>query len=313
MANVIQETAVDLNNNVNTNVNMMTMLMEDYDDVEGGDSSMMLMMNVPGDSNDADNAIMAMDDDVCPTMTECEEDRKLLEAFLNETDIDLIENPTGNDTTGGGIGIGIGGIVANGGNGRNVRQVSDGTNSQATVATTTTTTHTPTPPPVVTTLLTGRPPIQLYLSCNPDHLSEYQCLIRKNIELFEATDVDVRSRIKGRNKPIVLGQVGIRCMYCRHVDPQLRGRGAMYYPHKLSGIYQAAQILSQGHLMNDDRAVCAYVPESLKGELKRLKAVKSDMTTAGKDYWAATAKALGVYEDEYGLRFEERLGMVRHH
>jgi hypothetical protein len=187
---------------------------------------------------------------------------------------------------------------------QNFRQVSDSTgenssnndNDDSAVIT-------PTP------VMTGRPPILLYLSCNPDHLSEYQCLIRKHIELFEANHSEVQSRIKGRNKPIVLGQVGIRCRYCAHVTPpHTRARGAMYYSHKLAGIYQSAQILSQGHLLE----LCPFVPAELREEMKALKSKKVSAATSGKDYWANTAKALGVYEDQYGLRFEERLGIVRH-
>ena len=35
-------------------------------------------------------------------------------------------------------------------------------------------------------VVTGRPPVLLYLSCDPDSLTPYQVLVRKQIELFEA-------------------------------------------------------------------------------------------------------------------------------
>lgn len=54
--------------------------------------------------------------------------------------------------------------------------------------------------------LTGRSPIVLYMSCDDESLSEYQCLVRKNIELFEATQIDADSNAQGRNKPIVMGK-----------------------------------------------------------------------------------------------------------
>lgn len=160
--------------------------------------------------------------------------------------------------------------------------------------------------------LTGRPGTPLYLSCNPDYLSDYQCLLRKTIELFEANEMDINSRIKGRNKPIVLGQVGIRCCHCAYVLPiERRGKGSMYFPGSLLGIYQAAQTLAQQHLLPDNPTVCPNVPSDIRARLKELKTKTHSSATAGKEYWALTAKVLGVFQDQYGLRFEQRLGMVR--
>eukprot|EP00934_Nitzschia_sp_Nitz4_P009216 Nitzschia sp. Nitz4//scaffold115_size69933//1871//2638//NITZ4_005994-RA/size69933-processed-gene-0.116-mRNA-1//-1//CDS//3329533475//9206//frame0 len=161
-------------------------------------------------------------------------------------------------------------------------------------------------------LLTGRPSVPLYLSCNPDHLSEYQCLLRKNIELFEATDHYVTSTIKGRNKPIVKGQVGLRCCHCAHVFPlEKRGRASMYFPRTMLGIYQAAQTLAQQHILMDD-TTCPHIPPQVREELRLLKTKTHSSASEGKEYWAATAKVLGVYEDADGLRFEERFGIVRY-
>lgn len=149
--------------------------------------------------------------------------------------------------------------------------------------------------------LTGRAPIVLYMSCDDESLSEYQCLVRKNIELFEANQVDVDSNAQGRNKPIVLGQVGIRCRHCTMLPPKNRSRGAMYYPAKLAGLYQAAQNQANGHLVQH----CNRIPPNIRSELVRLKDCKSS-AGGGKKYWADGVKVLGVYEDANGLRFEKR-------
>lgn len=149
--------------------------------------------------------------------------------------------------------------------------------------------------------LSGRPPIGLYMSCDEEALSEYQCLVRKNIELFEALPVDVESNAQGRNKPIVLGQVGIRCRHCALLPPKKRARGAAYYPSELKGLYQAAQNQAKGHLEKH----CNHIPPATRAELLRLKDSKSS-AGSGKNYWADGVRVLGVYEDRQGLRFEKR-------
>lgn len=149
--------------------------------------------------------------------------------------------------------------------------------------------------------LSGRSSIALYMSCDDEALSEYQCLVRKNIELFEATHVDVESNAQGRNKPIVLGQVGIRCRHCTMLPPKNRSRGAMYYPAKLDGLYQAAQNQAKGHLTKH----CHHIPPHIRSELLRLNDHKSS-AGGGKKYWGDGVRVLGVYEDEHGLRFEKR-------
>jgi hypothetical protein len=150
--------------------------------------------------------------------------------------------------------------------------------------------------------LSGRPPNMLYLSCDPDNLSRYQVAVRRNIEIFEAQEIDVESGAQGRNRPVVLGQVGIRCRFCAHVPPKERTRGAMYYPSKLLGVYQAAQNLATTHLCES----CTRVPSELRAELCLLRDQKSSpggKVLGGKVHWAKTMEALSVHEDEYGLRY----------
>jgi hypothetical protein len=151
--------------------------------------------------------------------------------------------------------------------------------------------------------LTGRPPNGLYLSCDPDHLSPYQVAVRRHIEAFEAHDIDVDSGAQGRNRPVVLGQLGIRCRWCAHVAPKERTRGAVYYPSKLLGVYQAAQNLAKNHLCES----CTNVPANLRTELCLLRDKKSSVS-GGKGHWAKALEALSVHEDEHGLRYGHFLG-----
>lgn len=87
--------------------------------------------------------------------------------------------------------------------------------------------------------LTGRPPVSMYLDLDVNNLSEYQCFLRKQIELFEAKTEDLQYNAQKMNKAVVLGQVGIRCKHCAHEDPWTRTRGAVYYSASLGGLYQA--------------------------------------------------------------------------
>jgi hypothetical protein len=61
--------------------------------------------------------------------------------------------------------------------------------------------YVPTPPPPRSA---GTP---LALSCDDEQLSEYQMLVRKQLEVFEAQPEDVESNTQGRKKQVVLGQV----------------------------------------------------------------------------------------------------------
>lgn len=88
----------------------------------------------------------------------------------------------------------------------------------------------------------SNPGISLALKCDSDQLSEYQILVRQQLEIFEASEVDVSSNTQGRKKQIFLGQVGIRCRHCAPFPLRERGKGAVYYPTKLEGVYQASQV-----------------------------------------------------------------------
>ena len=146
--------------------------------------------------------------------------------------------------------------------------------------------------------LTGRPAVPLSIEADERTLSEFQRLVRKHIELFEAKQEDVESNAQGRNRPIVLGQVGIRCCHCSHLPPKLRCRGSTYYPTTLQGLYQAAQNMATGHLCKR----CSHIPVELREELVRLKECKSS-AGGGKTYWGDGVRSLGVFEAPTGLRF----------
>jgi hypothetical protein len=149
--------------------------------------------------------------------------------------------------------------------------------------------------------LAHRDPILLFMDCDDDSLSEYQCFLRQQIEAFEAGLDDVKGTAQGRNTPIQLGQVGIRCRHCASLPKAARPRGAVYYSQKIEGVYQVAQNMSKVHILGR----CSQVPDHVKRKLLELKQV-NQRASGGKDYWGDGLRALGIYEDGRCMRFQPR-------
>lgn len=75
----------------------------------------------------------------------------------------------------------------------------------------------------------------LFVDGDEDFLTEYQCLLRKQLEVFEASENDLRGSTQGRNTPILLGQVGLRCRHCANLPLAARTKGAVYYSQTIDG------------------------------------------------------------------------------
>lgn len=162
------------------------------------------------------------------------------------------------------------------------------------------------PPPASSSSLstsimpTNRPPIVLYTDLDEHVLNEYQCLLRKQIELFENGVDDVKGKAQGRNNPIVVGQVGIRCRHCAGLPKSTRSKGAVYYSRSLPGMYQVAQVMAKIHFGRDG---CRRVPSDVRERLLELKVARTK-PSGGKEYWVHCLTVAGVYEDGQTLRFK---------
>jgi hypothetical protein len=141
--------------------------------------------------------------------------------------------------------------------------------------------------------------MSLYMACDEDRLSEYQCLARKQIEVFSATYSDLKMTVQGRNRQVLPGQVGIRCRFCSHIPVKKQARASVYYPSKLDCIYQAAQNMASVHLAK----YCSFVPEDIRNELQRHMKDRKSSAGGGKEYWAVSARSLGIEECDGRLRF----------
>jgi stress response protein SCP2 len=131
-------------------------------------------------------------------------------------------------------------------------------------------------------------------------LSAFQAYARQQIEFFEAVEKDVSQGARGRNVPISLGQVGIRCRHCRDDGPKFRGRAGVYFPTKFELVYQTAVNMTSIHLCQH----CTKIPTKIRTKLLELRDQRST-AGGGKSYWAKATKDMGVVETKQGLRFRD--------
>jgi hypothetical protein len=143
--------------------------------------------------------------------------------------------------------------------------------------------------------------LTLYVSADDGMLNENQIFLRQNIELFQATQNDIMCLTRGKNKPIVLHQVGIRCCHCSQVPVGRRKKGSTYFPSNLLGLYQAAQNLSVEHLQT---GLCTEMPPNVRERFSGFAMGKrSGVSGAGKTYWAEAGRMLGLIDTDDGIRF----------
>lgn len=129
-------------------------------------------------------------------------------------------------------------------------------------------------------------------------LSSHQVFLRHQIEAFQASADDVTTHTRGRNKPIRLKQVGIRCRHCAHLPVSHRQKGSTYFPATLMGVYQAAQNMGTTHLQC---GLCHAMPHEYKDEFARLLSIKSSSSGAGRPFWADSARELGLVDTNEGI------------
>ena len=151
-------------------------------------------------------------------------------------------------------------------------------------------------------MLQGEDP--LLLLAQPEDrisLSETLCTIRENIEVFMATKVDVEAPAPGRKHPVVVGQVGLRCIHCRHtIKSSDRVKRAVCYPSSIKRIYRTVIDMKLDHF-----AHCRFVPTALKNRLEELKAINTRSTGTTMQYFVRAANKMGMTDAASGVRLAD--------
>ena len=137
-------------------------------------------------------------------------------------------------------------------------------------------------------------PLILLLAMPQDRhcLSETLCIVRNNVEVFTATECDINAPAPGRKRPIQVGQVGLRCVYCRMCHQRDRVKRATCFPSSMKRIYRAVIDMKLDHFKN-----CPYVPIGLKARLDQLQAGSTRSTGMTVQYFVKSAKELGMTDN----------------
>jgi hypothetical protein len=120
-------------------------------------------------------------------------------------------------------------------------------------------------------------------------LSETLCIIRNNVEVFTATENDINAPAPGRKRPIQVGQVGLRCVYCRMCPQRDRVKRATCFPSSMKRIYRAVIDMKLDHFK-----LCPYVPVGLKARLDQLQTGSTRSTGMTVKYFVKSAKEMGM-------------------
>ena len=128
-------------------------------------------------------------------------------------------------------------------------------------------------------------------------LSKPLCIIRENVEVFRATSRDVDAPAPGRKNPVSVGQVGLRCIHCRHMSDRVKR--AVCYPSSLHRFYRTITDMKLDHF-----TACPGVPQEIKGALDNLKVLSSRSTGTTMRYFVDSAMKLGLVDTDGGVRFK---------
>ncbi|KAL3776861.1 hypothetical protein ACHAWO_000589 [Cyclotella atomus] len=131
-------------------------------------------------------------------------------------------------------------------------------------------------------------------------LSPLLTFIRSScVEYFTAKLEEEGSPQKGRRAKIVEGTVGIRCVFCKELSLEKRGRQNMAFPTGLDTIFSAVVMWQCRHV-----SVCKSIPRSTRLHLKKLKQQGRAGVNVDNNHWVDSAKEKGLMDTDQGIMFE---------
>jgi hypothetical protein len=127
-------------------------------------------------------------------------------------------------------------------------------------------------------------------------LSDHDCFVRRQIEVFCATKEDIETARADRKYPVQDGQVGIRCIHCAIAQAGGATGQAVSYPFSVGGIYESVREFHRLHL--DE---CEHLPASVKTKLQTMRG-SSSLSSVLRKYYVLSARCLGLVDTKDGIR-----------
>lgn len=147
---------------------------------------------------------------------------------------------------------------------------------------------------------TGPPsPSSRVLLSTPDDrqwLSDNDCFVRKQIEVFCATREDVEVATAEKKYIVQEGQVGIRCIHCALSKRGSHEGGGVYYPFSINAVYDAVREFQRLHL-----DTCTNLPQDVRSRLAEMKGASS-LSSVLRNYFQMSAKCIGLIDTKDGIR-----------
>lgn len=147
------------------------------------------------------------------------------------------------------------------------------------------------------------------LSCAEDerYLNPLHCFVRRHIQVFAATQEDIDAPSPGRKSPVILNQVGVRCVHCSRLPPKDRVKRAVCYPPAVAGIYHAVSNMKFDHF-----GKCKGLSKQDREEFNRLREGHGRRSSKGKkglanttaQYYHDAAMSLGLFDTKMGIRMK---------
>jgi hypothetical protein len=128
-------------------------------------------------------------------------------------------------------------------------------------------------------------------------ISDMDCFIRANVEIFCATGYDADGATDDLKHPINVGRVGIRCLHCSIAEKEFILRGtAVMYPYSINEIFDSVREFQRMHLTS-----CPNLPDDVKRKMDSFQGSTS-LTSFLRKFYLLGAKALGLFDTSDGIR-----------